>query len=248
MFKLIICIAIAAIAGWACANGYPDLSGTFDPGDNAEARNLVDATQRTNEQAQDLNDSFSEIVPPDTDDPYTAYAHPSEHAVADALDYLERLQTELNPPPNGYVVASNQLRQTWEPRYHKAVGDYKRFAYDIDHANLMAAEYFQRQQQLTQQYNDPAQRYQAETLDHDEYLVYLRWQTQAHATLGQATLVMQELHDLNLTIIKQNLSAHFASLYDQFHALPPSLRQLHAELDKFRQQSEEINHTFGFQQ
>ena len=56
---------------------------------------------------------------------------------------------------------------------------------------------------------------------------------------------MLDLHDMNVIITKQRLSAHFAALYEDFQEIPPAITLLHEELDRFRQESEKIQQTFG---
>ena len=263
-----IAMAIAAILGI----GWPIVTGVLEGGPN-EATKLVEATERTNNKADNLNDSFTDIIPPaptspepqpapvpadtpgsgapgqptpdPTPDKYAAYADPSEHAVRDAMEYLNRLQTELEPNPTKYINAVEQLQRTWTPRYERAVQEYKRFAYRIDQADAMASEYFQVQENLTTQIVNGEDRHRAKTIDAAERDVYLDWRDQAFRTLGQAQLIMADLHDMNVIITKQSLSAHFAALYDEFHAIPPAITLLHDELNKFREESDRIQKTFG---
>ena len=75
--------------------------------------------------------------------------------------------------------------------------------------------------------------------------MYLNWRAQAHSTLARARLIKQDLDDLNVVITKLELSANFAALYQDFQELPTSLLTLHAEIDRFREESEVINQTFG---
>ena len=282
---LLMSVAAAAVIGI----GWPLVTSVFGGGPN-EATRLVEATSRTNNKAESLNDSFTDVIPPappprnlgtspsaqafaaptlgtapggsfaqgtggqpgvppvsPTPDPYAAYEHPSEHAVRDAMEYLSKLQTELEPSRTEYIQAVEQLQRTWTPRYQRAVGEYKRFAYRIDHADAMAAEYFQVQQTLTSQISSPQERQRAEMIDATEHMVYLNWREQAYRTLGQAQVIMVELHDMNVIITKQSLSAHFASLYEEFHTIPPAITLLHQELTRFRAESERIQETFGVQ-
>ena len=291
MLKIAMIVAgVLAIAGI----GWPIISGVIDGGPN-EATKLVEATERTNNKAGNLNESFTDIIPPApasrntmppsitapfaaspqpgtapgtgapgaeapgagapgiTPDPtagaqpdrYAAYVHPSEHAVSDAMEYLHRLQTELNPTPTQYIQAVEQLQRAWNPRYIRAVEEYKRFAYRIDRADAMAGEYFQVQESLTKQISNPRDRQRAVGIDAAEREVYLDWRDQAFRTLGQAQTIMMDLHDMNVIITKQSLSAHFASLYDEFHTIPPAITILHEELARFREESERIQTTFG---
>ena len=246
-----------------------------------EATRLVEATEHTNNKADNLNDSFTEIIPPaprergepamsnrggaagtggpaagpkgteqeeeettPTPDPY---AHPSEHAVRDAMEYLHRLQTEMEPTQTEYIQAVEQLQRAWTPRYERANDEFKRFARRIDHADVMASEYFKVQQDLTAQIASPKDRRRAKTIDAAEQEVYLDWRDQAFRTLGQAKMIMLDLHDMNIIITKQSLSAHFAALYEEFQTIPPEITMLHEELEQFRAESDNIQETFGVQ-
>ena len=284
-------ILMAGAASLVIAIGWPLMSAAFGGGPN-EATQLVEATARTNNKAESLNDSFTDIIPPaplpvrtspqfvlpsgdpagpstsgnlsasrqtgvstgqqagqpqpsPTPDKYAAYAHPSEHVVRDAIEYLNRLQTELEPSPTQYIQAVEALKRAWSPRYKRASDEYKRFAYRIDRADAMASEYFEVQHKLTAQIANSQDRDRASLIDTKEQEVYLNWREQAFRTLGQAQLIMVELHDMNIIITKQSLSAHFAALYEDFQTIPPAITLLHQELDRFRQESDRIQLTFG---
>ncbi len=274
MFKYALMAGAAALV---LAIGWPLMSAVFGGGPN-EATQLVEATSRTNNKAESLNDSFTDIIPPGpprsaqqfilpaagegtgpgpggappgqpqpspTPDKYAPYEHPSEHAVRDAVEYLNRLQTELEPSPTKYIQAVEQLKRAWTPRYRQAADEYKRFAYRIDRADAMAGEYFQVQKRLTAQISSREDRQRAELIDAKEQEIYLNWRDQAFRTLGQAQLIMLELHDMNVIITKQSLSAHFAALYEDFQAIPPAITLLHQELARFREESDRIQMTFG---
>ena len=115
----------------------------------------------------------------------------------------------------------------------------------IDHSDAMAQEYFLVQQNLTVLISSPKERRRAEAIDATEREVYLDWRDQAFKTLGQAKLIMLDLHDMNIIITKQSLSAHFAALYEEFQTIPPAITMLHEELARFREESEKIQQTFG---
>ena len=181
-------------------------------------------------------------TPTPTPDPY---AHSSEHAVQEAMEFLHRMQTEMEPTQTEYIHAVDQLQRAWNPRYVRAVEEFKRFAKRIDHADAMAQEYFTVQQSLTAQIASPKDRRRAEAIDAAEREVYLDWRDQAFRTLGQAKMIMLDLHDMNLIITKQSLSAHFAALYEEFQTIPPEITMLHEELDRFREESDKIQQTFG---
>ena len=258
---------------------WPVVSGVLGKKPN-EATRLVEATERTNNKAESLNRSFTDVIPPapvretyrppasapgaqatgaagtpspqdpnqenpvptPTPDPYE---HPSEHAVRDAMEFLNRLQTEMEPTQTEYIQAVEQLQRAWTPRYERANDEFKRFARRIDHSDAMAQEYFLVQQNLTVLISSPKERRRAEVIDATEREVYLDWRDQAFKTLGQAKLIMLDLHDMNIIITKQSLSAHFAALYEEFQTIPPAITMLHEELARFREESEKIQQTFG---
>ena len=262
---------------------WPVLSGVFGDKPN-EATRLVEATERTNNKAESLNNSFTRVIPPAPAGPTYAqspaaqrgdgtmpvsrngqqaengaqepgqpqpqptpdkYAHASEHAVRDAMEYLNRLQTEMQPTQTEYIQAVEQLQRAWNPRYQQAYDEFKRFARKIDYADTMAQEYFLVQRNLTSQIASPKDRRRAGAIDATEHEVYLGWRDQAFRTLGQAKLIMLDLHDMNVIIAKQSLSAHFAALYEDFQTIPPAITMLHEELARFREESDKIQRTFG---
>ena len=163
----------------------------------------------------------------------------------DAMEFLNRLQTEMEPTQTEYIQAVEQLQRAWTPRYKRANDEFKRFARRIDHSDAMAQEYFLVQQNLTVLISSPKDRRRAEAIDGTEREVYLDWRDQAFKTLGQAKLIMLDLHDMNIIITKQSLSAHFAALYEEFQTIPPAITMLHEELARFREESEKIQQTFG---
>ena len=283
MIKYILTgLAVVTIIGIA----WPLASNVFGGGPN-EATKLVEATERTNNKAESLNDSFTDVIPPaprravpagslakslpaagelrdglagqdttpdgvaegpepsPTPDKYAPYEQPTEHAVRDAIEYLNKLQTELEPTQTQYIMAVEQLQRAWAPRYERAVDEYKRFAYRIDHADAMAQDYFKVQERLTAQIVNQDDRNRAEEIDIRERQVYNDWRGQAYKTLGQAQLIMYDLNDMNVIITKQRLSAHFAALYEDFQTIPPAISLLHEELARFRDESDRIQQTFG---
>ena len=129
------------------------------------------------------------------------------------MEFLNRLQTEMEPTQTEYIQAVEQLQRAWTPRYKRANDEFKRFARRIDHSDAMAQEYFLVQQNLTVLISSPKDRRRAEVVDATEREVYLDWRDQAFKTLGQAKMIMLDLHDMNIIITKQSLSAHFAALY-----------------------------------
>ena len=120
-----------------------------------------------------------------------------------------------------------QLQRTWNPRYQRANDEFKRFARKIDHADEMAKEYFQVQERLTAQIASSESQTRARKIDSfsgKRWSARCTWTggtRRSKRTLGQARLIMLDLHDMNLIITKQSLSAHFAALYEEFQSTYP---------------------------
>ena len=252
----------SAIGLGALAVGIP-MIGSALSNDN-EAQKLVEAADRTNNQAGDLGNSYTRIVPitdeqgepvgpeeqanqnEDPDAKYEEYTSQAEHEVRDAIVFLNNLLEETGPPPQTeYLAAVQQLQAAWSPRYQKAIKDYKVFAYRIHHSEKMAEEYFHIQARLTASITNVDIRGKAEQNDLHERNAYLEWRSQAHKTLSRALLIKQDLDDMDVIITKQVLSANFAALYQDFQELPQSMVALHADIREFHRQSEEITATFG---
>lgn len=252
-------IATAVIGALSVAAIVPPLTGALTPAN--EASKLVEAAGRTNNQAGDLGASFAEVVPltdeqgnPATPEPqqapldpkYQEYASDSEHAISDAMTFLNQLRHESGPVTRTqYVNAVTQLKSAWQPRYDKAAADYKVFAYRINHAEKMAQQYFEIQADLTSHIANPEHRRQSEEQDQRELAVFRQWRDQAHETLSQARAIKQDLDDMNIVIAKLELSANFSALYQDFQQLPASMVSLHSEIGQFRRESQRISQTFG---
>ena len=74
------------------------------------------------------------------------------------MEFLNKLQTEMEPTQTEYIQAVEQLQRAWTPRYKRANDEFKRFARRIDHADAMAQEYFLVQQNLTVLISSPKDR------------------------------------------------------------------------------------------
>ena len=255
MFTMLLGGALVAAALFFAV---PAVADTIDVDNRAEK--LVEAATLTNRQAGDLGDSYNRIAPitdengnfvgPQVEenelDPYENYASTAEHEVQEAIQFLNELLDETGPPPQSeYLVAVNTLQAAWSPRYERAVKDYKVLAHRIHHTEKMADKYFQHQSDLTQSISNADTRAQAAENDNMERDAYLEWRGQAASTLSKAKLIKQDLDDMNIVIVKLQLSANFASLYEDFQELPQSMMELHADIAEFRRQSDEITATFG---
>ena len=258
-------LTIGAVVASAVVIGSLIMPALADHGNDAEA--LTAATDATARKADDLSDSFGAVVP---DRVETAVrpdsAHHSEprletqppghvaryddddmdHAVAAALRELAALDPEVGGV-NGdeRVIAIENLRDVWAPRYQQAAEEHRRLAYRIEHADRAAGRYFDTQAELTRQISNHEDRLRAEQGDRAEREIYRRWREQAVRTMAQADRIMVDLRDMDIRITKQMLSANFASVYHDFQEVPAAIGDLHQDLAQFRARSEEISATFG---
>ena len=265
MLKVILLVAaIAATAGV----GWPMVSSIAGGGQN-EATRLVQAADRTQNKAQSLSQSFNDLIPPpeptapspgraqpqnreaqdssdSTEDPtVTPTLTPGEHAVKDAMDFLSRVQQDLQPGTTEFLDAVNLLKSAWDPRYNHAVDEFRRFKQRVEHAADMSEEYVTIQQRLTNNISDPEVRARLRQVDEQERILIAQWLAQAADVLAQAEAIKRDLDDMNIRITKLELSATFAAVYEGFHEMPTALTTLNGELARFDQETERIYQVFG---
>ena len=161
------------------------------------------------------------------------------------IDAHDRINANNRIDAHERIAAIEALQDAWGPRYRQAEAERRRLAYRIEHAERAARRYFQTQTELTGRIKDPAERSHAQAADLAEKHVYARWRDQAHRTRAQADSIMNDLHDLDVRISKQLLSANFASVHRDFLELPIAIGDLHRDLERFRIRSEEIGAAFG---
>ena len=240
-------------------------------GDHDEGKNLAESTGATLRKADDLGASFGSLIParaeaatdegrdgdrdghiepepepPDFSDPFASSDGDVDHDVAAALEALTSVDTGRDTSAtDARIAAIENLRNLWAPRYHQAQEEHRRLDYRIEHAERAAKLYFKAQGELTRQIKNPEDRARATASDREEREVYRRWRDQAHQTRSQADRIMDELHDMDIIITKQLLSANFAAVYHDFLELPIAISELHRDLVQFRARSEEIGAVFA---
>ena len=170
---------------------------------------------------------------------------PGEHAVADAMAFLNQVQTEFNPGSTEYIRAVELLKGAWAPRYARATEEFKRFEDRVQHAESMGYEYLELQQRLTQSIQSHERRYTHEERDILEQELVLDWVNQANGVLSQARAIKADLDDMNLEITKLELSATFAAVYEGFLRMPIAITLLNTELARFQIETERIYANFG---
>ena len=261
-------LGMAAVAVLAIVIGsvaLPAFAGQW--GENSdEGRALSDATGATMRQASDVGNSFGSLIPAsaeaasegdhdvsvqDSPEPPDAPNNPVQadddvqHEVAAALAALASVDAGRGDvATDERIAAIENLRDTWSPRYRQAEEEHQRLAYRIEHADRAATRYFSVQTELTGYIKNRDERRRAEASDRAEMEVYRQWRAQARQTMNQADRIMDNLHDMDIRITKQLLSASFASVYQDFLELPIAIRDLHRDLEQFRIRSEEIGATF----
>lgn len=170
---------------------------------------------------------------------------PAEHAVKDAMEFLNQAQQELEPGSTEYLQAVNQLKAIWDPRYQKAAEEFRRFKYRVEHAGEMSEDYLETQARLTRNISNPEVRANMQQVDALERELLIEWMRQAETVLSQAEAIKRDLDDMNIRITKLELSATFASIYEGFHSMPIALTALNDELLRFEQETDRIYEVFG---
>ena len=220
---------------------------------------LTAATDATVRKAGELADRFGEIVPnraeaaaPEDTSGHSAPGpvsalgdDASDHPVVGALQDLADLDDQAGGiHGNERVIAVENLRDVWAPRYLQAEEQHRRLALRVEHADRAAERYFETQEELTRQISNPEDRLRAEQGDRAEREIYRRWREQAGRTVAQSDRIMVDLRDMDIRITKQLLSANFAAVYHDFQEVPVAIDALHRDLERFRARSEEISATF----
>ncbi len=156
-------LSIGAIALSAVVIGsvaLPVLADHWEP-EGGEAQKLAAATKATARKAGDLGTSFARAAPVHAaagpqdsagDDPQPGSSttrqldRDRDHAVAVALRELAALDAETDGPGvDERVIAIENLRAVWTPRYQQAEQELRRLSYRIEHADRAAKRYFQTQ-------------------------------------------------------------------------------------------------------
>ena len=258
-------LAMAGIAVSAVVIGLFGLPIVADQwsGDHDEGKNLAEATGATLRKADDLDTSFGSLIPARAeaaggeeansdgraqDDTASLETSSHSHEVAAALEALAAVDTGSSASgTDERIVAIEQLRDLWSPRYQHAKESHRRLDYRIEHAERAARLYFKAQGELTKQIKNSRDRQLAQISDQKEREIFLDWRAQAHQTIAQADRIIIELADMDVMITKRLLSAHFSTAYGGYLELPAAISELHRDLEQFRERSEEIAAVFVVQ-
>ena len=158
------------------------------------------------------------------------------------------------PQPPARIVAPvevaeitnlNALMIAWSPRYDAAKLAYAKFEASITNAKARAAEYFARQQALTESMQDPSNRAKAEQEDAAEMLLYWQWEARADAALETAAKIGVQLDDMDTNLKKMKERADFVFDTSAFQEVPESISELNLQLADFQTSSENIKAVAG---
>lgn len=159
---------------------------------------------------------------------------------------LMRLYAEDDAVGNDkYVLAVKQLREAWTPLYEKAHADYAKMNDRIGVAKATAEAYFERQEALTARINDSE--FKAELREHDrrQREVFVEWSGKAEGLAETAYNMMRRMQDINVYIVKTDLSAHFMALQGETSQLPVSMTDLNQQLDEFKAATWNLNESIA---
>ncbi len=185
------------------------------------------------------------VDPEPTPDRYPEFNTPTDLAAADAAAFTEEMVEDLEIQQTEYTRAVEQFYDEWSARYSLALDAHKRFQWRVGRANVTAAEYFERQAELTSLMTNPERQALFRDRDRQEQELYRQWQLQANSILSQSNAIMEELRQLNLEITKIRLSANFMALHQEFQTIPHAVSQLHNDLALFRARSEQLQQSFN---
>ena len=254
MFAQGAMVVVAVVIGLAAA---PSVADNLVGGERDAGADLASATGAAMRQANAVGHSFGRLVPSRAASAREGDGDDLRHEVAAALEALaavdggrsgganERIGAKERIDAGERIDAIGALRDVWSARYRRAEAEHRRLGYRIEHAEGAARRYFRAQAELTGRIRDPGERSRAEAGDRSEMRVYARWRDQARRTQAQASTIMNHLHDLDVRISKQQLSANFAAVRRDFLELPRAIRDLYRDLERFRVRSEEIGAAFG---
>ena len=199
---------------------------------------LTSEVARTHNSTGHLDGAYGLVVPPTppvegVTTPETADAVP-EPSVPEDEQVLTMLREDLELSPTEHTLAVEEFYHEWDSRYHTARDAHRRLEWRVQMADRAAPRYFEAQKDLTRVMPNPERRRIYEERDAREEELYREWQIQAYRVVGQSSLLMEQLRQLDLEISKLRLSANFAALYQEFATIPVEVNQLHLELESFR--------------
>ena len=233
-----------------------------DRTEGGPAAALTNEISRTHSSTGHLHQAYRQVVPPNSppnavngDSPGAVKPAEPEYAktqsrnagaqtdISDQEQMLAQITEELELTPTEHTRAVDEFYNKWDDRYSTAWDAHRRLEWRIRMADRTAPRYFETQRNLTRVMPNPERRRIYQQRDAREEELYQQWQAQANRVLGQSSLLMEELRQLDLEIAKLRLSANFAALYQEFAAIPTEVNRLHLELESFRDRSRSLEQT-----
>ena len=152
------------------------------------------------------------------------------------------IHAQPTAPPNIAAITDlDALSAEWQPRYNAAKVAYAKLTASISNAKARAADYFARQQAITDRIRDPANQARARQEDERDITLYRQWESKADAALSTAAQIGVQLDDMDAYLQKLRLRADFVFDTSQFQEIPKAISDLNQQLADFQAASENIS-------
>ena len=244
MLKYILIVVAVAIIGYTGLTVYGEVTKT-------EAAKMASSVQLAQAQAENMNRTLADVRTFTADDHQqsgtTGSVAPASFAsidgsrdsVPDGQSSETKPQTPAQP---GIAKITNIdiLIAEWEPRYDSAKLAYVKFEAAINSAKASAADYFAKQQALTENIRDPDNQARARQDDLNDLILYRRWEAQADSALAKAMEIGIRLDDMDAVLRKIQLRSAFMFDASAFREVPAAIVELDSQLAEFQVASDNI--------
>ena len=245
MLKYTLIVIAAIVIGYAGLTVYGEVTKT-------EAAKMSGSVQLAQAQAENMNRALANVrtfATDGTQQPNTVGSvAPASLASGDAGSGGHSSETQPQPPAppeTARITNIDALISEWEPRYDGAKLAYSKFEASITNAKATVADYFAKQQALTEQIQDPANQARARQDDENDLILYRRWEAQADSALAKARKIGIQLDDMDASLSKIKLRADFVFDASAFREVPAAIVELDRELADFQVASDNIRAATG---
>ena len=232
--KLALCgIAVLILMYLVLVEGYRNISA--DRGERA-----AEGIQLTSKQAEDMTQTAADVsvLIEDTVVSPESSSQPSNEVSSTSNPDRQDSATERTQA--WYATRIEELSRRWSPRYEAAILDIDTFEHRFRTASSRLEEYFDQQSTLTDSISNRVLRAELQTRDQEEREAYGRWLVEGERMVSQAIQMRNDLTDMDTVIRKQQLTVSMLNQFSQVNSIPTSARSLHASLDTFRLQSNQL--------
>ena len=231
-----------------------------------EAAKMTDSVQLAQAQAQNMNQTLSDVGNLGTNDQQqpasqvetqqerTAVQDPPPGSFAE-IDNIQAtsdttLAADAQPQPTSApdvasITQIDVLIAEWQPSYDAAKVAYVKFEASIDNAKIQASDYFAKQQALTELIRDAENQAKARQEDEWELGLYRQWESKADAALQMARQIGIQLDDMDTSLKKMELRDGFVFDSSGFQEVPQAINDLNQQLVDFQAASENIKAATG---